>query len=631
MKMDRRSRNRILLLISLLLCAISMFGTWAIQNSFGDVEIKTLLFETISGHTMSAKLFRPKTATSENPAPTIVAAHGWYNNKEFQDFNGVEFSRRGYVVLTFDMYAHGNSENLDNVRLWDGGNGMYDAVAYMATLPYVDADKIMVTGHSAGSNACSKAVVIDNERGTNLIKACLLMSYDPVLKDPDETYTDTYAVTAGDGGTWNNIYGNRDVGLIAAKYDDYFFTVKENGFPQTATRDYIQTDLAKAFLTFGDGPDAFEGTPVAEQVYSRTINGKEAHRVIYTPTAIHTSTYLTRESMENSVEFFDSVFSAPTQIDGSDQVWMYKQALHLVGFIGFFMFLAMFAVAMLESRTFEALRAPQVLVLRDVLDRRGILWTVGTAIARTVFSCLIIFPIMRSSMYSRIDPIWQMKQPFCISFWAFVNGLFAILTIAIWYYCYAKKKGFSFRETGLIPAKGTRLKTIGLAALTIWVSFGLVFFADYFFKTDFRFWQWSVKVFGADKLLPALPFALFFVFFYIVNSICINVQSFNNVFGKHEWVNILLMALFNVLSCVIIVVIQYSIFASTGMQLWGDGANARIPTWMTTAIPMLFVTPFIARKIYKETGNPYIGGIINGLMVTLSVCMSSTTITGTGL
>lgn len=626
--MKKLHRNRVLLLVSILLCLISMVGTWLIQTSSGTVEVKTLTFETISGHTMSAKLFRPRTATAENPAPTIVAAHGWYNNKEFQDFNGVEFSRRGYVVLTFDMYSHGNSENLDNVQLWDGGNGMYDAVFYMSTLPYVDAGKIMVTGHSAGSNACSKAVVIDNERETNLIQACLLMSYDPVLKEPDDNYKDTYAVSTGEGGTWNNIYGSRDVGLIASLYDDYFFTVKNQGQPVTATRDYATTDMAKAFLSFGDGPDAFEGSPAAGQFYTRTIDGKETSRVIFTPPGIHTMAYYTRESMSDAAAFFDHIFPAPVQRSANDQIWMYKQALHLVGFIGFFMFLAMFAIAMLDSRAFEALKSPQPLELRNVLDKRGVYWTCGTAIIRTIFSCLIIFPIMRSTMYSRLDPIWRMKQPFCIAFWAFVNGLFAILTVAVWYYGYAKKKGFSFRETGLILPKPVVLKTVGLSALTIWVGFGMVFFADYFFKTDFRFWQWSVKVFGADKILPALPFAVFFLFFYIVNSICINVQSFNNVFGKKEWVNILLMAVFNILSCVIIVAVQYGVFASTGMQLWGKGADARIPTWMTTAIPMLLITPFIARKIYKETGNPYIGGIINGLMVTLSVCMSSTTIMG---
>ena len=39
----------------------------------------------------------------------------------------------------------------------------------------------------------------------------------------------------------------------------------------------------------------------------------------------------------------------------------------------------------------------------------------------------------------------------------------------------------------------------------------------------------------------------------------------------------------------------------------------------------MFVTPFIARKIYKETKNPYLGGILNAIVVVATV--ASMTIT----
>ena len=72
-------------------------------------------------------------------------------------------------------------------------------------------------------------------------------------------------------------------------------------------------------------------------------------------------------------------------------------------------------------------------------------------------------------------------------------------------------------------------------------------------------------------------------------------------------------------------------FVSTGYQVWGAGYLARVPTWLHTAVPILFITPLIARKIYKETRNPYLGGIVNGLIVTLTMCLNSTTLQGTGL
>ena len=54
---------------------------------------------------------------------------------------------------------------------------------------------------------------------------------------------------------------------------------------------------------------------------------------------------------------------------------------------------------------------------------------------------------------------------------------------------------------------------------------------------------------------------------------------------------------------------------------------ARIPTWLHTAVLILFITP-ITRAIYKRTRNPYIGGIINAILVLLCMCMNSTTLLG---
>ena len=158
-----------------------------------------------------------------------------------------------------------------------------------------------------------------------------------------------------------------------------------------------------------------------------------------------------------------------------------------------------------------------------------------------------------------------------------------------------------------------------------------MFFADYFFQTDFRFWQWSVKAFTAKKIPPILPFLPLFLWFYIVNSIAINVQGYTDSMSKNEHINLFLLALLNCLSPLIIIVIQYTTFFSSGYQMWGAGALARIPTWLHTSVLVLFITPYITRAIYKRTKNPYIGGIINGVLVTLCMCMNSATLLGSGL
>lgn len=70
------------------------------------------------------------------------------------------------------------SEVLNDTEWFDNGRGLYDTVQYVATLPYVDADRIAVSGHSRGGNTIHESVLLDNELETPLIKAILYVGRD---------------------------------------------------------------------------------------------------------------------------------------------------------------------------------------------------------------------------------------------------------------------------------------------------------------------------------------------------------------------------------------------------------------------------------------------------------------------
>lgn len=152
--------------IALILCLISSLGASMVQTGGGAIKYHDITMVTDSGHELDALLLVPKNATRENPAPAIVTSHGWYNNREMQDLNYVEYARRGYVVISISMYGHGDSEVIPDGTWWDAennANGLYDAVKYIARLPYVDASRIGVTGHSNGALASRVAVMQDEE------------------------------------------------------------------------------------------------------------------------------------------------------------------------------------------------------------------------------------------------------------------------------------------------------------------------------------------------------------------------------------------------------------------------------------------------------------------------------------
>ncbi|MER3394659.1 MAG: alpha/beta fold hydrolase, partial [Microcella pacifica] len=267
-------RNGFWLALALIFALISGIGASLVQTAGGNVKVDDLKWETASGRTLNALLFTPANATAESPAPAIVVSHGWWNNREMQTPNYVELARRGYVVMSIDMYGHGNSDPLPVDEIAVGGTGMYDAVLLLADLPYVDRDAIGVTGHSNGARAANFSVPLDDASGDPLISSILLVDNDPLYVDGDGIYT--------------NVYGSRDVGLIQAQYDEFFFrSYDENGVQLTAPRDYLGTPNAQSFLNFGADPADLTEEREGSTIYTENIDGTEAVRVIYSLPQTH--------------------------------------------------------------------------------------------------------------------------------------------------------------------------------------------------------------------------------------------------------------------------------------------------------------------------------------------------------
>lgn len=213
-----KKKYGLLVAVALCVCLLGGFLANLAQTDFGKVTKKTILFESNSGHTISADVLIPNEAGEENPLPAIVWAHGGNANKERSDNFQIEWARRGYVVVSFDLYGHGESEVLNDTEWFDNGRGLYDTVQYVATLPYVDADRIAVSGHSRGGNTIHESVLLDNELETPLIKAILYVGRDAIYRDnetasfgyfPGKTNT-TQAAEKGGNGEYFNYYGNRD-------------------------------------------------------------------------------------------------------------------------------------------------------------------------------------------------------------------------------------------------------------------------------------------------------------------------------------------------------------------------------------------------------------------------------------
>lgn len=610
------------LVISLILVLISMIGASAVQTSGGKVTVKDLRWETPSGHLMSALLFVPDSATADNPAPGIVTSHGWYNNREMQDLNFVEYSRRGYVVMSIDMYGHGNSDAVASTEWQKRGTGMYDAVELMADLPYVDTSKIGVTGHSNGARAANWSVLEDNKKpeGEQLISSVLLVANDAMYSsDPEEPL---YWSMRNDTQEYTNVYGSRDVGIIAAQYDEFFFRSLSEDGKVTPPRDYIDTEYAQSFLNFGVDPKDEGELRSSYTFYGKDINGEKATRVIYNPNQIHPWNHFSASVVESSVDYFEETIGAPHPIAPSDQAWQYKAFFNFLGLIGFFMFVVSFTKVMLKTRIFSSLRASKEATAAAAPVGIGKAWFWGGLVVSAIISGWSYLAVFSWSVENR--PAFLPQAPvFYIGVWSVVMGVVTLVILFLSYRFFSKKQGMDLRETGAIISWKPLLKTITLSLVVTVAAFGLVFIADYFFKTDFRLWVIAIKAFTPDKILLALKYLPFFLVFYVANSIAVN--CFNYVTGgKKEWVNTALMAIFNGLSAAVLIAIQYTHFLTKG-DVYFTSVSPIVGIWLFPIVIIIPLAAIITRKIYRVTKNPYLGGIIYAIIVT--VMMVSNTLT----
>lgn len=601
-----RSRSRFWLVVSIVLMIVGMVGASLIQTNGGKVTVKDLNWQTANGLAMSGLLFVPDGVTAENPAPAIVVSHGMYNNREMQDLNFVELARRGFVVLSMDMYSHGKSENVPNIM--EIFPGMYQAVVMLAGQDIVDETRIGITGHSLGGMSSNIAVNIDNAVGSNLISAVLVNSADATYSDED--------------GERTNIYGSRDAGIIAPRYDEWFFgDVDEAGNP-TPTRDFIQHGNAQSFLHFGVDPSGLEQRD-AETIYTETIDGEDAMRVIYNPTIIHPWSHFSKQSTDATIEFFTQSLGAPNPVDG--QVWQWKVVFNTIGLIGFGIFLVAFTLQLSKVPYFRSLRTKNTVAIRTT-DGTGKAWFWGTLTLGAVLAGLLYLPIITAvkGNTNSADP-WIQASPWGIGVWAATNGVITILMLTAFYFAYMKKKGITLRERGIVMPLGQIWKTILLALSTVVAGFAWVFIADYFFKVDFRIWVVAVKAFDAVTIGRALfPAMVLLLIFYVMLSIANNSINFIRIGKKEtekEWINTTVLAAISAVPSAAILLAQYIGYVSTGFLPF----NNMYVVWLFPLLVFLPVATVISRKIYRETNNPYLGGIISGVVITLIACANTLT------
>ena len=572
---------------ALVLCLVSSVGASLFQTDFGAVEYHDMTFVTASGHELDALLLVPKTATAASPAPGIVVSHGWYNNREMQDLNYVEYARRGYVVLAISMYGHGDSEAIPSGSWWDdenNANGLYDGVKYLTTLPFVDSGRIGVTGHSNGALACREAVLQDSD---GLISAALLVSNDALYKN--------------DSGAFYNMFGDRDAAIVACQYDEFFHRVDGS-----APRDFLKQSTAQSFLHFGADPAGLESRQAG--VFYESDG---AIRAIFNPAISHPWAHFSADVVAFSLEFFDKALGAPAGIPYTSQIWQFKAAFNALGLVGFFLFLPACALAMLELPCFAPLKTAAPVLPWPMPEPAEHKRRVRSQLWSALFSIPAYFIAFVIGFLVAI-PLWPQGASRVIGLWSLLCGLWTLVSMKR----SMKKNPVDKVQRGITLSRASLGRSIGLALAVVAAAFGLVFLSDYFFLTDFRLWCFAtVRAFDSAQWGMVLRYLPFWLFYYIVVSVSNNCLGCTSADGSDRKA-VLSQMFFIWLGPQIMVMVQYIKFFVTGYMVL-DPITGIMGIWLFPILLILPLSVVISRVIYRATKNPYIGGIIMGTVACI--------------
>ncbi len=652
--MEYLKKHKIALIVlaaALALILVSSFFASLIQSDGFKVTVTDLRDEAFSGQvatnagtgeTVSVKgtvasgiLFVPKSASATNKLPAVVMTHGYLNNRELQLQNAIELARRGFVVLTIDRGGHGNNEISSSTSAMMNTSGMYEAVKYLALQDYVDLGKIGITGHSMGGYTTAMTLMNDVYNAETAAKGD----------------TNLGLISAGLMQGWSTFImagPNVSVGMLKAKDDEFFYqSTLADGSP-SISRQFLQSVAAAKFVGVTEYDKTATGIDIENGgIYIggqlQTIAGGAAasapFRAIYESDEIHPLNHFSIASAASVTNFFYTAFGTPngySYIAETNQTWWVKELFSTLGLVGFFAMLLPIVDLLLTLPCFASLKKKEAAegeVGGEMLPAlKGVrkhisYWVVG--VLTTLFSGFAIQWVMGDGWLNKLPDLLVTQNTYFpqdttgnVATWAVVCGLFALLlTGIVWLinHIINRAKGdVSLDEHPLQAAKiqggfGAVVKTVLLAALTIALMYVVVFINWAIWKVDFRIWTLDVKVFEVNVMLPTmLRYALVFFIFYFINSVLNQNYRTKNL---PEWATIAINAAFNVLGIVLVMAIQYGTFRSTGILWQSDMALSYIVLF--PIVPILIIATIFSRRLYKRTGNAWLGALINTLLFTI--------------
>lgn len=460
--MTHRKRSCILLAIALVLILLGSIFSNAINTDFGKIKTDRLYLVNDNGYTVSARIYIPKTATQENPAPAMIVCPGGDSPSDLLTPWASEVARRGFVVALVDYTGCGDTE-VDGASQYFGSHGameletIYD---YLAGRPFVNAAQIGVGGHSMGS---LYSYCLSTKRPVSLVISDVI--YSEAMPDHNMDFV--------------QISGRHDEGLLA----------RVNSIDELFTDPFL-TEL------FG-----------TEKIEPNTLYGSwEDHnaRIFYVINQTHADDMYWGQMVRLINDSVMKSMDAPNPIPADNMIYGWNFVALLIVIIGIVMMLFCAADILLDSDLFSdlKLKAPEV-TAGFAFKSKG--WWICAAILALI-PMIAFLPGTAVGNQMASNRLFQLgTTPNGYLIWSLFSAVGMLVFFLVYHFCFGRKLGCDASSYGVATGEGRKfhigyvLKSALFALILFMLGYYVLMLVYRYADTDVHGLSVSFRLLNASK------------------------------------------------------------------------------------------------------------------------------------
>ncbi|MBZ6494641.1 alpha/beta hydrolase [Natrinema longum] len=577
---SRRKQVGLLVLSLLLVFSGSALAHWG-QTAGGEIDVRQVEIETDGGGTIDGYLYVPDGVSSDDPAPGVLAIHGYINSKETQSSFAIEYARRGHVVLAIDQPGHGYSDPPAFANGWGGP----PALEYLADHELVDENNVGLEGHSMGGWAAVSAAA----EHPNSYESIVLVG----------------SSTGSAGAPEGNETFPRNLGVVFADYDEFHWLMWGSATgPATPESEKLQS-------VFGTEDGIDEG-----EVYGSIDDGTA--RALYTPQTTHPGAHHTPSAVSDTVGWTQQTLEGADEEPG-DHVWYWKEIGTAIALLGGFLFLVPAGSVLTGREPF----ADATRTVPDAVTERDRGWYVAALLA-AVIPVVLYYPTMLIGSGSvPVTPVTPQGETNGIVLWALANVVVIAGLFGLWH----RDAGRSLFDEryGLDIGDGARTIATSLAVAVGAVGglYVLLWIVDTLFMTDFRAWVLGLKLMSAVHARIFVTYLPAFLAFFVALGVLLHGRLRTPETTRSLPRAMATNAVILTGGFALLLVIQYgTLFATGALAIPITALQTIIAFQFLALLPVIAV---VSTYFFHRTGRIWTGAFVNALLITWLIVASQAT------